>query len=35
VSSTAYLKRMSRETGGEWEREWNERYYECDKEIKR
>jgi deoxyribodipyrimidine photolyase-related protein len=26
VSSTAYLKRMSRETGGEWEREWNERW---------
>jgi len=26
VSSTAYLKRMSRERGGDWEREWNERW---------
>ena len=26
VSSTAYLKRMSRETGGEWEGTWNERF---------
>ena len=27
VSSTSYLKRMSREKGGAWEQQWNDRYH--------